>query len=103
MQTIKRAANMIKKNQAEAKEYIILAHAHKDEDRAEADLYKDAAVQHMAMVNGWHTRVKKLIADYDSSGQNHPMAEGMRKRWADDHADLMREAAEIQGMIAAYK
>ena len=103
MQGIKRAANMIKKNQAEAKEYILMAHELKDVDKAEADLCKDAAVQHMAMVNGWHARVKKLIADYDASGQNHPVAEGMRMRWADDHAELMREAAEIQGMIAAYK
>lgn len=61
------------------------------------------AAKHLEFNGKGHELVKRLIADYNASGKNHELAPGMQAVYNEIHADLIRRATEVQGMIAAYK
>ena len=103
MKMIKMISEEIKGNICEAREKIGMAYKLREKDKAAADWYKDMAAQHMAFNTAGHANVKRLIDDAKSKHADDKLMPGMVAVYEDMHADIMRESAEVQAMIAAYK
>ena len=103
MKMIKMISEEIKGNICEAREKIGMAYKLREKDKAAADWYKDMAAQHMAFNTAGHANVKRLIDDAKAKHADDKLMPGMVAVYEDMHADIMRESAEVQAMIAAYK
>lgn len=103
MRMIKMLSEGIKGNICEAREKICTAYKLKDKDKAVADWYKDMAAQHLAFNQVGHACVKKLIDEAKAKRADDKLMPGMIAVYEDMHADIMRDSAEVQAMIAAYK
>ena len=103
MKMIKMLSEEIKGNICEAREKIGMAYKLREKDKAAADWYKDMAAQHIAFNTAGHANVKRLIDDAKAKHADDKLMPGMVAVYEDMHADIMRESAEVQAMIAAYK
>ena len=103
MKMIKQISCDIKGNICEAREKIGMAYKLREKDKAAADWYKDMAAQHMAFNTAGHACVKRLIDDAKAKHADDKLMPGMVAVYEDMHADIMRDSAEVQAMIAAYK
>lgn len=103
MKMIKMLSEEIKGNICEAREKIGMAYKLREKDKAVADWYKDMAAQHIAFNTAGHANVKRLIDDAKSKHADDKLMPGMVAVYEDMHADIMRDSAEVQAMIAAYK
>lgn len=103
MKMIKMISEEIKGNICEAREKICTAYKLREKDKAAADWYKDMAAQHMAFNTAGHANVKRLIDDAKAKHADDKLMPGMVAVYEDMHADIMRDSAEVQAMIAAYK
>ena len=103
MKMIKMISEEIKGNICEAREKIGMAYKLREMDKATADWYKDMAAQHLAFNQTGHANVKRLIDDAKSKRADDKLMPGMVAVYEDLHADIMRDSAEVQAMIAAYK
>ena len=103
MWMIKKLSGDIRENIHEAKEKIMTAYKLKEKDRAMADWYRDMAVAHLGFNQTGHTIVARMIRETESMMADNPKLPGMIEVYNDMHADIMAEAAEVQGMISAYK
>lgn len=103
MKMIKWASDIMAGNLDEAQKYIGKAYELRDTNPTAADWCKDMAVKHLDFNKAGHELVKKLITDFQAGGKHSDLAPGMMAVYNDRHADLIRKAAEITGMIAAYK
>ena len=103
MRMIKQLCCEIKGNICEAREKIGMAYKLRDKDKAAADWYKDMAAQHIAFNTAGHANVKRLIDEAKSKHADDKLLPGMVAVYEDMHADIMRDSAEVQAMIAAYK
>ena len=103
MKMIKMISEEIKGNICEAREKIGMAYKLREKDKAAADWYKDMAAQHMAFNTAGHANVKRLIDDAKAKHADDKLLPGMVAVYEDMHADIMRDSAEVQAMIAAYK
>ena len=102
MKMIKMISEEIKGNICEAREKIGMAYKLREKDKAAADWYKDMAAQHMAFNTAGHANVKRLIDDAKAKHADDKLMPGMVAVYEDMHADIMRDSAEVQAMIAAY-
>lgn len=103
MKMIKMISEEIKGNICEAREKIGMAYKLREKDKAAADWYKDMAAQHIAFNTAGHACVKRLIDDAKAKHADDKLMPGMVAVYEDMHADIMRDSAEVQAMIAAYK
>lgn len=103
MRMIKQISGDIRCNISEAREKICTAYKLRDKDKAAADWYRDMAAQHLAFNTAGHANVKRLIDDAKSKRADDKLMPGMIAVYEDLHADIMRDSAEVQAMIAAYK
>ena len=103
MKMIKMISKEIKGNICEAREKIGMAYKLREKDKAAADWYKDMAAQHIAFNTAGHACVKRLIDDAKAKHADDKLMPGMVAVYEDMHADIMRDSAEVQAMIAAYK
>ena len=103
MKMIKMLSEDIRGNIHEAKEKIKTAYRLRDTDKAVADWYKDMAVKHMAFNETGHSIVTRIIKDSEETSKANPLYAGMIAVYNEMHAEIMAEAAEVQGMISAYK
>ena len=103
MKMIKMISEEIKGNICEAREKIGMAYKLREKDKAAADWYKDMAAQHLAFNQTGHANVKRLIDDAKVKRADDKLMPGMVAVYEDMHADIMRDSAEVQAMIAAYK
>lgn len=103
MRMIKRICCEIKGNICEAKDKICTAYKLREADKAAADWYRDMAAQHMAFNQAGHACAKRLIDEAKAKHADDPLMPGMMAIYEDMHGDIIRESAEVQAMIAAYK
>ena len=103
MKMIKMISEEIKGNICEARDKIGMAYKLREKDKAAADWYKDMAAQHIAFNTAGHANVKRLIDDAKAKHADDKLMPGMVAVYEDMHADIMRDSAEVQAMIAAYK
>ena len=103
MKMIKMLSEEIKGNICEAREKIGMAYKLREKDKAAADWYKDMAAQHIAFNTAGHANVKRLIDEAKAKRADDKLMPGMVAVYEDMHADIMRDSAEVQAMIAAYK
>ena len=103
MKMIKMLSEEIKGNICEAREKIGMAYKLREMDKPLADWYKDMAAQHLAFNTAGHANVKRLIDDAKAKRTDDKLMPGMVAVYEDMHADIMRDSAEVQAMIAAYK
>lgn len=103
MKMIKMISEEIKGNICEAREKIGMAYKLREKDKAAADWYKDMAAQHIAFNTAGHANVKRLIDEAKAKRADDKLMPGMVAVYEDMHADIMRDSAEVQAMIAAYK
>ena len=103
MRMIKQISGDIRCNISEAREKICTAYKLRDKDKAAADWYRDMAAQHLAFNTAGHANVKRLTDDAKSKHADDKLMPGMMAIYEDMHADIMRESAEVQAMIASYK
>ena len=103
MRLIKQVCCEIKGNICEARDKIGMAYKLREKDKAAADWYKDMAAQHIAFNTAGHANVKRLIDDAKAKRADDKLMPGMVAVYEDMHADIMRDSAEVQAMIAAYK
>ena len=103
MRMIKQISADIRCNISEAREKICTAYKLRDKDKAAADWYKDMAAAHLAFNTAGHANVKRLIDEAKSKRADDKLMPGMVAVYEDMHADIMRESAEVQAMIASYK
>lgn len=103
MRMIKWASDIISGNLREAEKYIGKAYELRDVNKEAADWCKEMAAKHLDFNTKGHDIVKKLIMDYEHSGQHSDLAPGMKAVYNDLHTDLIRKHAEITAMIANYK
>lgn len=103
MRMIKQISGDIRCNISEAREKICTAYKLRDKDKAAADWYRDMAAQHLAFNTVGHANVKRLIDDAKAKRADDKLMPGMVAVYEDMHADIMRDSAEVQAMIAAYK
>ena len=103
MKMIKMISEEIKGNICEAREKIGIAYKLREKDKAAADWYKDMAAQHIAFNTAGHACIKRLIDDAKAKHADDKLLPGMVAVYDDMHADIMRDSAEVQAMIAAYK
>lgn len=102
MRMIKWAADIMRGNLSEARKYIGKAYELRDTCKYAADWCKDMAAMHLQFNVAGHTVSEKLIAEYVASGKDSELVPGMKAVYADVHADMVRETAEIKAMIDAY-
>ena len=102
MRMIKKVSDAIRGNIHEAREKIEMAYRLYEEDRNVADWYKDMAAAHIAFNEKGHSCVVRLIDHAKAHEANNPMLPGMIAVYNEIHADLKREAAEVQAMIQNY-
>ena len=103
MRMIKQISSDIRCNISEARDKICMAYKLREKDKAAADWYKDMAAQHLAFNTAGHANVKRLIDDAKAKRADDKLMPGMVAVYEDMHADIMRDSAEVQAMIAAYK
>ena len=103
MKMIKKVSDAIRENIHEAREKINMAYRLRDADKAVADWWRDMAAAHLAFNEKGHSNVARLIEQAKAEHANDPMIPGMMAVYNEIHADLKREAAEVQAMISAYK
>lgn len=103
MRMIKKVSDEIRHNIFEAKDKIGMAYRLHDEDKAVADWYKEMAAAHLAFNENGHKNVMRLIEHARATSADNPMMSGMMAVYNEIHADLKREAAEVQAMIQNYK
>ena len=103
MRMIKQISGDIRCNISEAREKICTAYKLRDKDKAAADWYRDMAAQHLAFNTAGHANVKRLIDDAKVKRTDDKLMPGMVAVYEDMHADIMRDSAEVQAMISAYK
>lgn len=103
MRMIKMLSEEIKGNICEARDKICTAYKLKEKDKSVADWYKDMAAQHLAFNQVGHACVKKLIDEAKAKRADDKLMPGMVAVYEDMHSDIMRDSAEVQAMIAAYK
>ena len=103
MRMIKKVSDAIRENIHEAKEKIDMAYRLHDEDKAVADWYKEMAAAHLGFNTTGHNIVVKLIEQARTEKEGNHMIPGMMAVYNEIHADLKREAAEVQAMIQNYK
>lgn len=103
MRMIKQLCYEIKGNICEAREKICTAYKLRDKDKGAADWYKEMAAQHLAFNQAGHANAKRLIDDAKAKRADDPLMPGMLAVYEDMHADIMRDSAEVQAMISAYK
>lgn len=103
MKMIKKISAEIKGNIGEAREKIRTAYELKDKDKAAADWYKEMAAAHLNFNTHGHEIVNKLIADAKANKSDNPLMAGMIAVYEEMHAEIMRDNAEVQAMISAYK
>ena len=103
MRMIKRLSDEIRQNIHEAREKIRTAYDLREKDRSSADWYKEMAMAHLNFNTNGHTNVVRLINEAKTKKADDAMIPGMMAVYEEVHADLIREAAEVQAMIAAYK
>lgn len=102
MKMIKWATDIMRGNLAEARKYIGKAYELRDSNKQAADWCKDMAAMHLQFNVAGHNVSEKLISEYAASGKDSELMPGMKAVYADVHADLMRESAEIKAMIDTY-
>ena len=100
---IKQISGDIRCNISEAREKIGMAYKLREKDKASADWYRDMAAQHLAFNQTGHACVKRLIDEAKAKRADDKLMPGMMAVYEDLHADIVRESAEVQAMIAAYK
>lgn len=103
MRMIKKVSNAMWENIHEARDKIGMAYRLHDEDKAVADWYRDMAAAHIAFNTSGHNIVHNLIEHAKGTMHDNPMLPGMIAVYNDLHADIKREAAEVQAMIQSYK
>ena len=103
MRMIKWTTDIISGNLREARKYIGKAYELRESCRPAADWCKEMAVRHLEFNQIGHSMAKKMIEDYANSGAQSELMPGMKAVYNDMHADIMRESAEVQAMIAAHK
>ena len=103
MRMIKHISGDIRCNITEAREKIGMAYKLREKDKAAADWYRDMAAQHLAFNQAGHACVKRLIDEAKAKKADDKLMPGMVAVYEDMHADIMRDSAEVQAMIAAYK
>lgn len=103
MRMIKVLSDEIRGNIHEAREKIKKAYEYREKDKATADWYKEMAAAHMRFNDTGHNVVVSLIKEAREKMSGNPMMPGMLAVYEEIHADIAKEAAEVQAMIAAYK
>lgn len=103
MKMIKMLSEDIRGNIHEAEEKIKTAYKLREKDKSLADWYRDMAVAHLGFNTTGHSLVARMIHEAEAEMHDNPMLPGMKAVYNEMHADIMAEAAEVQGMIAAYK
>lgn len=103
MKMIKKVSDAIRHNIFEAKEKIQMAYRLHDEDKNVADWYRDMAAAHIGFNDKGHSNVVRLIEHAKAHKADNPMMPGMLAVYNEIHADLKKEAAEVQAMIQNYK
>ena len=103
MRMIKKVSDAIRENIHEAREKINTAYWLRDKDKGAADWWRDMAAAHLAFNEKGHSNVARLIEQAKNEHENNPVMPGMMAVYNEIHADLKREAAEVQAMISAYK
>ena len=103
MRMIKVLSDEIRGNIHEAREKIKKAYEYREKDKATADWYKEMAAAHMRFNDAGHNVVVSLIKEAREKMSGNPMMPGMLAVYEEIHADIAKEAAEVQAMIAAYK
>ena len=103
MRMIKRLSDEIRQNIHEAREKIRTAYNLREKDRTSADWYKEMAVAHLSFNTNGHANIVRLINEAKAKKADNAVVPGMMAVYEEVHADLIREAAEVQAMIAAYK
>ena len=103
MKMIKVLSDEIRENIREAREKIGEAYKLRDKDKAVADWYKDMAASHLKFNDAGHAVVTRFITDAKEKMASNPMLPGMLAAYEDIHADVVKDAAEAQAMIAGYK
>ena len=103
MRLIKQVCCDIKGNICEARDKICTAYKLREKDKPLADWYKDMAAQHLAFNTAGHANVNRLIDDAKAKRADDKLIPGMMAVYEDMHADIMRDSAEVQAMIASYK
>ena len=102
MRMIKKLSHDIRENIHEAREKIGEAYRLHDSDKAAADWYRDMAAAHLRFNEAGHQNVTRLIEEVRRKA-DHPLTPGMLAVYEDMHADIIKENAEVQAMITAYK
>lgn len=100
MMAIKRLVRDVECNIREAREKICKAYEMMETDRPFADWQKDMALSHLTFNARGHELLKKQVEGM--AGCADPLAAGMRAVYADRHAEMIRETAEIKAMIDNY-
>lgn len=103
MRMIKKVSDAIRENIHEAREKINMAYRLRDEDKSVADWYKEMAAAHINFNDNGHIVVTRLIDRARHEMEGNPMMPGMLAVYNEIHADIKREAAEVQAMIQNYK
>ena len=103
MKMIKWASDIIAGNIREAKHYADEAFRLKDSNPMASEWCREMANMHLHFNDKGHDYVKRLIANYEASGENSVLAPGMKAVYQEIHADLIRQAAEVRAMLDLYK
>ena len=103
MRMIKQISGDIRCNISEAREKIGMAYKVREKDKSLADWYRDMAAAHMAFNQAGHANVKRMIDEAKTKKADDKLMPGMVAVYEDMHADIMRDSAEVQAMIAAFK
>lgn len=89
-------------NVREARKYAVKAYDMREKSKAASDWCKEMAVAHLTFNTGGTALAKKLMDEAKANDPSERM-EGRLEVWAERHAEIVREGAEVKAMLDCVK
>lgn len=99
---VKWAIVIMEGNAAEARKYALKAHELREKNRMASDWCREMASAHLGFDTSGGTLVKKMMDECRAADPSERMA-GMLEVWAERHAEIAREGAEVKAMLDCIK
>ena len=102
MQMLKWTMEVMAGNVREARKYALKTYDLREKNKMAADWCREMAAAHLAFNANGTALAKKMMEEARAADPSERMA-GMLEVWAERHAEIAREGAEVKAMLDCIK
>lgn len=102
MQMLKWTMEVMAGNVREARKYALKTYELREKNKMAADWCREMAAAHLAFNASGTALTKKMMEEARAADPSERMA-GMLEVWAEQHAEIAREGAEVKAMLDCIK